>query len=64
MLRAFALLLFAPLLASCLAGAAIGAAGAVVGTTGAVVGAAVKVTGAVVGAVIPNGKDEEEDEDD
>jgi hypothetical protein len=63
MLRALALLLLAPMLASCLAGAAIGAAGAVVGAAGTVAGAAVKVTGAVVGAVIPDGKDEEDEDD-
>jgi hypothetical protein len=54
-----ALLLMLPL-ASCLAGAVVGTT---VGVAGAIVGTAVKTTGAVVDAVIPDG-DDEEDEDD
>lgn len=63
MIRMFAaLLLLAPLLSACLAGAAIGVAGAAIGAAGAVVGTGVKTAGAVVDAVIP-GDDEDEDED-
>jgi hypothetical protein len=67
MIRAiWTLLLVAPL-AGCLVGAAVGATGAVVGAavgvTGAAVGAGAKVTGAVIDAAIPDG-DEDEDEDD
>ncbi len=68
---ALGFLLLLPL-ASCLAGAAIGATGAVVGTaagvTGAVVGTTVKTTGRVVGAMIPDGdhhrRHDEDDGDD
>jgi len=58
------LLLMLPL-ASCLAGAAIGATGAVVGAavgvTGAVAGATVKTTGAVIDAATPGDDDEDDD---
>lgn len=37
---------------------AVAATGAVIGATGAVVGTGVKATGAVVGAVIPDGDDD------
>lgn len=54
MIRMLAVVLLMSPLASCLAGAAIGAAGATAGAavhvTGAVVGATVKTAGAVVGA--------------
>ncbi|MGQ0533997.1 MAG: hypothetical protein ACT4OF_15090 [Caulobacteraceae bacterium] len=67
MIRVLAALLFVIPLASCLAGAAIGATGAVigaaVGVTGAVVGTTVKVTGAAVDAVIPDGDDENDGEE-
>jgi hypothetical protein len=53
------LLLAAPALGGCLAGAVVGTAGAVVGTTAKV---AVKTTGAVVDAAVP-GDDEDEDDD-
>jgi hypothetical protein len=67
MFKALASLLLMAPLASCLAGAAIGATGAVVGAavgvTGAVVGAAVKTTGAVIDAATP-GDDHDDEEDD
>lgn len=59
MLRALAVVLMMLPLASCLAGAVVGAA---VGVTGAVVGAAVDTTGAVVDAAIPDGDDKDDDE--
>jgi hypothetical protein len=59
-------LLAAPLLASCLVGATVGATGAVigaaVGVTGAVVGTTVGVTGAVIGAAIPDGDDKDDND--
>jgi len=55
-----ALLLMLPL-SGCLAGAVLGTA---VNVTGAVVTTGVKATGAVVGAVIPDGDEDEEEEDD
>lgn len=58
--RFLPLALLTPLLGGCLAGAAVGAA---VDVTGAVVGTAVKTTGAVVGAVLPDGKDKDEEDE-
>jgi hypothetical protein len=59
-MRALAALLLMTPLASCLAGAAVGAA---VEVTGAVVGAAVKTTGAVIDAATPDGDDDEDDDE-
>jgi hypothetical protein len=53
-------LLAAPALSSCLAGAVVGAAGAVVGTTAKV---AVKTTGAVVDVVTPGDDDDKHKKD-
>lgn len=60
MIKALAALLLMLPLASCLAGAVVGTT---VGVAGAVVGTAVKATGAVVDAVIPDGDDDEDDDD-
>lgn len=60
MLRTLAVLLLMLPLASCLAGAVVGTT---VGVAGAVVGTAVKTTGAVIGAAIPDGEDEEDEDD-
>lgn len=68
MIRAFTALLLMVPLASCLAGAALGATGRVIGTTvgvtANVVEAGVKVTGAVVDAAIPDDDDEDEKDGD
>jgi hypothetical protein len=63
MMKALGSLLVVLPLASCLAGAAIGATGAVVGAavgvTGAVVGTTVKTTGAVIDAATPGDDDDD-----
>jgi hypothetical protein len=59
MIRMAAVLLMLAPLSACLAGAVVGAA---VDVTGAVIGATVKAGGAVVDAVIPDGDDEEDDD--
>jgi hypothetical protein len=60
MLKALAALILVLPLAGCLVGAAVGTAGAIVGTTAGVI---VGTTGAVIDAAIPDGDDEEDDDD-
>lgn len=59
MIRTLAVLLLMLPLASCLAGAVVGAA---VDVTGAVVSTGIKTTGAVVDALLP-GDDDDDDDD-
>jgi hypothetical protein len=60
MFKALAALLLMLPLAGCLVGAVVGTTAAVVGTTAGVI---VGTTGAVVDAVIPDGDDEDDDDD-
>jgi hypothetical protein len=60
MLKALAALLLTLPLTACLVGAAVSTAGAIVGTTAGVI---VGTTGAVIDAAIPDGDDEEDDND-
>jgi hypothetical protein len=60
MLKALAALILILPLTGCLVGAAVGTAGAIVGTTAGVI---VGTTGAVIDAAIPDGDDEEDDDD-
>lgn len=60
MTKALAALFLMLPLTGCLVGAAVGVAGAVVGTTAGVI---VGTTGAVIDAAIPDGNDEDDDDD-